>query len=150
MFISSVGGHLTEILSLEKLFKKYDYIIITEKNKISKELKNKYKVNYLMYGSRYYPFKYIFTCLVNVFMNFLYFIVYNPKIIYTTGAHTSVIMCYLGYFFNKKIIYVEVFDRIETLTLTAKLVYPIADKFIVQHDNYKFNYPKSIYIKGVY
>ena len=30
LFISSTGGHLTELLELKKMFKKYDYTIITE------------------------------------------------------------------------------------------------------------------------
>ena len=31
LFISSTGGHLSELLQLAPLFKKYDYHIITEK-----------------------------------------------------------------------------------------------------------------------
>ena len=31
LFISSTGGHLTELLELKRMFKKYDYTIITEK-----------------------------------------------------------------------------------------------------------------------
>lgn len=73
-----------------------------------------------------------------------------PDIIYTTGAHTSLMICYLGYIFDRKIIFVEVFDRTHTPTLSGKLIYPIADTFIVQHDNYKEIYPKAKYIKGVY
>ncbi len=38
---------------------------------------------------------------------------------------------------GKKLIYIEVFDRIDKPTLTGKLVYPIVDKFIVQWDEMK-------------
>ena len=41
LFISSTGGHLTELLKLEKCFKEYEYYIVTEKTKSNLGLKNK-------------------------------------------------------------------------------------------------------------
>ena len=38
LFISSTGGHLSEMMMLESLFKKYDYHIITEKTDTTKSL----------------------------------------------------------------------------------------------------------------
>ena len=32
IFISSTGGHLSELMQLKDIFKRYDYHIITEKN----------------------------------------------------------------------------------------------------------------------
>ena len=43
MFISSTGGHLTELMQLSKMFDKYNYHIVTEKTKSNLGLKNKYK-----------------------------------------------------------------------------------------------------------
>lgn len=51
MFISSTGGHLSEMLELEELFPYYDTVIVTEKTKSNLYLKDKYKqVYYLVYG----------------------------------------------------------------------------------------------------
>ena len=62
LFISSTGGHLNELLQLSPLFEKYDYHIITEKDKTNEYLKEKYgkKVKYLPYGTRSHLLKYIF------------------------------------------------------------------------------------------
>ena len=49
MFISSMGGHLTEMMQLKSIFKEYDYKIVTEKHKSTITLKSKYKSN----GRRY-------------------------------------------------------------------------------------------------
>ena len=46
LFISSTGGHLNELLQLSPLFEKYDYNIITEKDKTTEYLKEKYKKIY--------------------------------------------------------------------------------------------------------
>ena len=42
LFISSTGGHLTELLQLKPLFQKYDSYIMTEKTKSNVSLKNEY------------------------------------------------------------------------------------------------------------
>ena len=49
LFISSTGGHLSELLQLKPLFEKYDYHIITEKDKTNEYLKEKYedRIDYL-------------------------------------------------------------------------------------------------------
>ena len=43
MFISSTGGHLSELMQLKPLFKNYDYYIVTEKNDTTIKLKNGYE-----------------------------------------------------------------------------------------------------------
>lgn len=145
LFISSTGGHLSEMLQLKSLFAKYDYHIITEKTKSNLSLKNKYKnhVNYLVYGTKdhflTYPFKFIYNC----FKSLILYIKIRPDYIITTGAHTAVPMCYLGKIFGSKIIYIETFANITTKTLTGRMIYPIADKFIVQWNSMKKLYPKA-------
>ena len=52
MFISSVGGHLTQLLELKSLFNDYNYILITDKTEVTKEMKETYNMAYLVYGSR--------------------------------------------------------------------------------------------------
>ena len=49
LFISSTGGHLNELLQLSPLFEKYDYHIITEKDKANENLKKQYgkKIDFL-------------------------------------------------------------------------------------------------------
>lgn len=150
MFICSAGGHLTEMLKIEKIFKKYDYILITEKNKISEKLTEKYNMEFLMYGSRYYPIKYMFVFLFNFFKSIYLFLKYKPDLVYTTGAHTCVVMCYIAKIFKKKVVFVEVFDRINNPTLSGRIVHKISDLFIVQHKELLIKYDKSKYIGGIY
>lgn len=150
MFICSAGGHLTEMLKIEKLFYKYDYVLVTEKNKISSKLKDKYNIEYLKYGSRYYLFKYIFVSIFNLFKSIYLFFKYKPDLVYTTGAHTCVVMCFLAKIFRKKVVFIEVFDRIYTPTLSGRMINRIADLFIVQHEELLYKYKNAKYIGGVY
>ena len=123
LFISSTGGHLTELLKLEKLFEKYDYYIITEKDKTNENLKEKYrgKVYYLPYGTRSHLFKYIFIYLYLILKTIYFYFKIRPKVIVTTGTHTAGPMCYLGKIFGSKIIYIETFANINKKTATRKV-----------------------------
>ncbi len=114
LFISSTGGHLNELLQLSPLFEKYDYYLITEKDKTNEYLEEKYegKVSYL-------PYIFVYLLLI-IKTLFLYFKI-RPKVIVTTGTHTAGPMCYLGKIFGSKIIYIETFANINKKTATRKI-----------------------------
>ena len=152
LFISSTGGHLNELMQLAPLFEKYEYYIITEKDEASKALKEKYKekISYLPYGTRTkifsYIFKYFYLCIKTIY----YYIKIRPKVIITTGTHTAGPMCYLGKIFGSKIIYIETFANRDKKTATGRLIYPIADLFIVQWKEMLKLYPKAVYGGSIY
>lgn len=152
LFIASTGGHLNELMQLAPLFEKYDYHIITEKDKANEILKEKYgeKLDFLPYGTRAkivsYFFKYFYLCLKTVY---LYFKI-RPEVIITTGTHTAGPMCILGKIGRSKIIYIETFANINKKTATGKLIYPIADLFIVQWEEMLKLYPKAVYGGSIY
>ncbi len=152
MFISSAGGHLSEMLQLNSLFDKYDYQIITEKTKSTLYLKDKYKnkVDYLFYGTKDHMLVYPFKLLANCFKSLYYYFKYMPKVIITTGAHTAGPMCCIGKIFGSKIIFIESFANIETKTITGKLIYKFADMFIVQWEEMLKLYPKATYGGWIY
>ena len=147
LFISSTGGHLNELLQLSPLFEKYDSTIITEKDKLSENLKEKYKdkIYYLPYGTRSHLLKYIFIYFYLILKTIVLYFKIHPKVIVTTGTHTAGPMCYLGKLFGSKIIYIETFANINKKTATGRLVYPIADLFIVQWEEMLKLYPKAVY-----
>ena len=146
MFISSMGGHLSELMQLKSIFKDYDYKIVTEKHKSTISLKSRYKskIDYLAEGNKDHLLKYIFVLPYNIIKSFILFLKFKPDVVVTTGAHTCVAMCYIAKLFRKKVIYIESFANIETKTLTGRLVYPIADIFVVQWASMLKLYPKAI------
>lgn len=73
----------------------------------------------------------------------------KPDLIISSGAAVAVPFFYIGKLMGAKVVYIEVFDRYNKPTLTGKLVYPIADKFIVQWEEEKKSIPKQL-IWGVF
>lgn len=74
----------------------------------------------------------------------------HPDLIISSGAAVSVPFFYLGKLFGAKLIYIEVFDRIDKPTLSGRLVYPITDKFIVQWEEQKKVYKKAINLGSIF
>ena len=151
LFISSTGGHLNELLQLKPLIDKYDSYVITEKTKSNLSLKNKFdNVGYLVYGTKKNLFKYLFVFSFNIIKSLYYYLRIRPDVVVTTGTHTAVPMCYIGKIFGSKIIFIETFANSKTKTVAGKIVYPIADTFIVQWESMLELYPKAIYAGWIY
>lgn len=150
MFISSMGGHLTQLLQLKQLMQSNEYILITEKCDVTIPMKEKYKIEYLVSGTRDELLKYMFIFPFNIIKSLILFFKYRPKVIVTTGSHTAVPMCYIGKLFKSRIIYIESFARMETRSLTGRILYPIADDFIVQWESMLKVYPKATYLGSIY
>lgn len=150
LFVSSAGGHLDEILQLEELRNKYEYLIVTEDLVSTKSLKDKYPVEYIKPDVMGRGPKYIWNILVNFFLSFSILMKFKPKVILTTGSHTAFPMCVLGKLMGIKIIYILSYARVNSKAKTANLVYPFADLFLVQWESAQKLYPKSIYRGGLF
>ena len=152
LFISSTGGHLTELMQLKSLFNEYDYHIVTEKTSNNLKLKNKYgnKISFLIYGTKLNMLSYPFKLLTNFFISLYYFLKYRPYYIITTGTHTAVPMCLIGKIFRRKVVYIETFANAYSKSVAGKFVYNFADLFIVQWESMLKLYPNAKYFGGVF
>ena len=152
IFISSTGGHLSELMQLQSIFNKYDYHIITEKNDTNLKLKDKYgdRISYLVYGARNYMLSYMFKFPYNIIKSFFLYLKIRPDVVVTTGAHTAVPMCYIAKLFKKKVIFIETFARVESKSMSGKMINKIADVFLVQHEEMLKVYDNAVYEGELY
>lgn len=131
----SAGGHLTEILQITEAFEEHEAFFVTFLREDSKELKNAYFVDD--------PKRNFLRLIKTVFQSFSILRKENPDIIFTTGAGVAVPICYLAKIMGKKVIFLESFCRVKTPSLSGKLVYPIADLFLVQWNELLSKYGKK-------
>ncbi len=146
LFVASSGGHLSEMLKLESIFKFYEYYLVTESTTVTEELANKYNMIYLKYGPNSNIFKYIYTSIYNLIKCFNVIRKFRPETIVTTGAQVGGFMCFVGKLFKCKIIYIESLAKTKTLSKTGQVVYKFADKFYVQWESLAKNYEKADYL----
>jgi UDP-N-acetylglucosamine:LPS N-acetylglucosamine transferase len=123
----STGGHLLQLLQLERVYSKYNHFFLTFKRPMSKSLSNQEKVFFVKD-----PGKNPINLLINVLQSLSIFIQQQPDVVISTGAGVAVPICYIAKFFGKKVIFIESFSRIHHPSLSGTFVYPIADLFIVQ------------------
>lgn len=152
IFISSTGGHLSELMILKPIFKDYDYHIVTEKTASTTSLKNEYgkRMHYLIYGTRINKFVYACKVTCNTIKSLGLFFKIRPKAVVTTGAHTSMPMCIIAKIFGAKLIFIETFANVYTPTGSGKFLYKIADKFVIQWEELRDVYPEAVYLGGAF
>ena len=151
IFTSSAGGHFSELCELSELMERYNSFLITEDHEMMKEYKktNKSRSWYMPAGTKEHLFKFLYNFPINIFKSFKAYLKVKPDVIIATGAHTTVPICYIAKLFGKKVIFIETFANITTKTLSGKLVYPIADLFLVQWEEMLELYPKAKYRGGL-
>jgi len=139
-------------MMLKPMFNEFNYHIITEKTDTTKSLKEIYgkKIDFLVYGTKDHKASYPFKFMFNVIKSFFLFFKIKPDIVITTGTHTAVPMCYIAHIFKKKVVFIETFANVSTKTLSGRIIYNIADLFVVQWEEMKQLYPNSICLGGIF
>lgn len=152
VFISSTGGHLTQLLQLKSIFNNYDYFLITEKCDTTVQFKEQYNVKYLSHISRDNLLIYFAIIFKNCILSIWYFLKINPDVIVSTGANTAAAMCCLGKIFGKKVIFIESFAKKKLPSITGKYIYKLHayTVFVVQWENMLKFYPKAEFWGGIY
>lgn len=97
-----------------------------------------------VYWAHYPTNRNIKNLIKNAFLAIKILLEEHPDIIISTGAGVAVPFFYIGKLLRAKLIYIEVYDRIDSPTLTGKIVYPIIDTFVLQWKEQKKFYPKGI------
>ncbi|MBM4389770.1 MAG: UDP-N-acetylglucosamine--LPS N-acetylglucosamine transferase [Deltaproteobacteria bacterium] len=74
----------------------------------------------------------------------------RPDVLVSNGAGIAVPFFYVGkLLFGCKTVFVEVYDRIDSPTVTARLVRPVLDRMVVQWEEQKAFYPEGVNLGGV-
>jgi len=149
---SSKGGHFAQLLSLEEMFSKYDYLLLTEKSKSTESLTAKYNLKFLKSRPNINPKSplFLWILVVNTFLSLKIFINHFPKVVITTGSHTSIPTCILAKILGVKVVYIVSYARVNSTEKSADLIYKIADQFLVQWPEMQNVYPKAKHLGGLY
>ena len=145
--VGSSGGHLTHLYMLKPFWENKERFWVTFEKEDAKSL---------LQGEKMYPCYFptnrnIKNLIRNTFLAFKVLKKEKPDLIISSGAAVAVPFFYLGKFlFGAKVVYIEVFDRIDKPTMSGKLVHPIADLFIVEWEEMKQVYPKAVNLGSIF
>ena len=147
--ISSSGGHFEQLLCLKPLSENFNVFFVTEKTKYNKSDK---KIKYFVKQVNRKEVLFIPNMIMVFFKSLYIYIKEKPDVIISTGVLSTIPMLFIGHFFKKKVIYIESFAKINSPTMTGKLIYKkkIANQFYVQWKSMLEFYPAAIYKGGIY
>lgn len=144
--VGSSGGHLTHLYMLKPFWKDKERFWVTF---------DKEDARSLLHDERMFPCYFptnrsLKALLINTKIAYKLLKQEKPDVIISSGAAVAVPFFYVGKLFGSKLVYIEVFDRINRATMTGRIVYPITDKFIVQWEEMKKVYIKAINLGSIF
>ena len=126
--VCSPGGHFVEMRRLMSAFKGKDYFFVTHDYEYSQDVEGAYLIEY-----REGYIRERLAWLKTVFVALRILRRERPDVVISTGGgELAVPFCFVGKLLGAKVIFVETLARVSTRSAAGRLVYPIADLFLVQ------------------
>ena len=123
----SHGGHLTETLQILKAFEGHEIFFCTywsARDEYLQSIAPAYFTDNIGYSVR--------KMIKSFFWAWKILQKEKPDIVFSLGAEIAVPFFYLGKLMRIQTIFIESWCRVETRSLTGRLVYPVADAYWVQ------------------
>ena len=144
--VCSRGGHLMQLLKLEKVFAQRAHFLITTAGAGQHEELSHFKQIHFIADINEWrwlknPFKFLWAILQTLRI----FFIERPDFVISTGSGIAVPAFLLAVPFAARSIYVEDGARVIIPSLAGKLCYRLADLFFVQHPEMCERMPRAIY-----
>lgn len=128
VLVCSPGGHLQQMLALEPAWREYTRTWVTLAGA---------DVGHLLAGEDVVlghgpTNRSISRLLLNFGLAWRTIRRRDPEVIVSTGAGLAVPFFLIGKLLRRRLVYVESLTRTEAISLSGRLVYPLADSFFVQ------------------
>jgi UDP-N-acetylglucosamine:LPS N-acetylglucosamine transferase len=140
--VCSSGGHLTQLHQLKPFWQKHDRFWVTFKLPDSESLLADEDVEWAHYPTtRNVP-----NTLRNLVLAVRLLMRRRPDVVISDGAGVAFPFFLVARLLRIRTVYLEVYDRIDSPTLTGRLCRPLSNLFLVQWEEQKRFYPGAIVI----
>ena len=68
----------------------------------------------------------------------------RPQVLISDGAGVAVPFFYVGRLLGIRLVYIEVYDRVDAPSLTARLLRPIVDQMVLQWEEQRAFFPEGV------
>ncbi len=136
--VSSVGGHLDEVMQLYPVISKYDhFVVVNAEGSLPKAIED--RTVRIVHSERDWKL------LINLWEAVRILRARRPDVIVSCGAGPAVPFALVGKAMGIKVVFVETFAAVTRPTLTGRLMYRLADLFVYQWKALSAAYPKGDY-----
>lgn len=142
LLASSTGGHLSQLMALRSWWTKHERYWITFDKPDARSLLAGEQISWA-----YHPTTRNIPNLIRNFgVAWRALRRFRPDVVVSTGAAVAVPVFYLARLRGIRTVYIEVYDRIDSATLTGRLCRPVSDIFAVQWTEQLAVYPGATVI----
>ena len=136
--VSSCGGHLTEVRALLPVYGEYEHFyVINDRIILPPDMEG--RTYFIRHSERDLLF------FVNLWEAWRILSKERPSLILSTGAGPIVPFALVGKLFRIPIIFIETFTGVKEPSLSGRIMYLLADRFIYQWESLEGFFPKGIY-----
>jgi len=139
MLVGSSGGHLAQLLALEPVWVRRDRSWVTFDTPDAVSLLEGERVYWCYHPTN----RNLGNLIRNTVLAARTLWRERPTVIVSSGAGAAVPFFWIGRVLGATTIFVEVIDRLETRTLTGRLVTPVASHILVQWPEQLAMYPRA-------
>lgn len=137
LFVASSGGHLAQLVALEDWWRDHDRRWVTFDTTDAISTLTGETVAWAHHPTT----RNIPNLLRNLLLAHRLLRDWRPDVIISDGAGVAVPFFLLARLLDIRTVYLEVYDRVDSQTLTGRLVHPITDLFLVQWPEQLAMYP---------
>jgi len=141
--VCSHGGHLMEMLQLMDAFEGHEAFFVSYRSERTEKLAETTKVYLLENIGRS-----VTRLLLSVPLVWRILLRERPRLIVSTGSEIAIPFFYLAKLLRINTIYIESVCRVSSPSATGKVVYPVADLFLVQWEQLLSVYGANAHFEG--
>jgi len=145
LLVASSGGHLLQLLTLSDAWRDLPTVWVSNDKEDARSLLAREDAHFL-------PGPYsrnLRSLLANLRLALQLVLRERPSTVLTTGADIAVPFAWIGRLFGARVVYVESFTRIQTVSLSCKLIKPVADRVYVQWPELLVRLPDAHFVGAV-
>jgi UDP-N-acetylglucosamine:LPS N-acetylglucosamine transferase len=142
VLVASSGGHLIQLHRLKPFWERHDRLWVTFRKMDSLSLLRGEHVEWAHHPTtRNVP-----NAVRNLGLAWRLLRQARPNVVISSGAGVAFPFFVAARLLGIKTVYIEVYDRIDSSTLTGRLCYPISDLFLLQWETQRRFYPRGRFI----
>ena len=142
LLVCSSGGHLIQLHNLRPWWEAHERMWVTFKKLDSSSLLAGERVAWAHHPTT----RNLRNLLRNLRLAWRVLRSFRPDVVVSSGAGVAFPFFLLARLLGQKTVYVEVYDRIDSATMTGRLCYPLSNLFLLQWDEQRRSYPKGVVI----
>jgi beta-1,4-N-acetylglucosaminyltransferase len=142
LLVCSSGGHLAQLLALRPWWEGHERVWVTFDTSDARSLLAGERVVWAHSPTT----RNIPNLLRNFRLATRVFRRFRPIVVVSDGAGVAFPFFLVGWMRRAKRVYIEVYDRIDSATLTGRLCYPMSHLFFLQWEEQKRLFPRGIVI----